>query len=227
MKRFDLRKVRDKHLAELRKSGFLPASSLPWVRSAELRPLADVAKRLLAVKTCLAWVCSGESQAPSSQIASCIDRHGLTAFMGERERAMVGAPREEATARFVDDIGWSFEGAWSLAWILGYAEPPDIRGRMMDQDKIAAVVLSFAPRLAADLPAWLAERQPRSEAEVLRLEDLFYCVHNAGRSALLGGKTVPPSFDPQAGTAVVQERRQGLTWALSPGVSWDETDLST
>jgi hypothetical protein len=67
----------------------------------------------------------------------------------------------------------------------------------------------------------------REPNEVLDLEDLFYCAHNAGRSAQLGGKTVPKGFHPIAGTGVIHERRHALTWATSPRVKWDDTDLST
>jgi hypothetical protein len=227
LKKYDLRKVRQKHLIELGEAGFIPSESLPWVRSAELRPVSDIAKRLLAVKAATAWVCFGESQMPGIQITSCLNGHGLTPFVAQREKEMLETPREEAQARFTDDIGWSFEGAWSLAWTLGYAEPPDIYGRMMDQDRIVAVIFNYVPRLSADPSVWVAECHPRSEGEVLRMEDLFYCVHNAGRSALLGQRTVPFFFDPRINTAVVQERRQAFTWALSPNVPWDETDLST
>jgi hypothetical protein len=39
----------------------------------------------------------------------------------------------------------------------------------------------------------------------------------------------PPARDvpPRVRRRVVHERRHALTWALSPGTPWDETDLST
>jgi hypothetical protein len=39
--------------------------------------------------------------------------------------------------------------------------------------------------------------------------------------------TVPADFDPIANGGVIHERRHALTWALAPGVSWDDIDLST
>ena len=59
------------------------------------------------------------------------------------------------------------------------------------------------------------------------MEDLFYCAHNAVRSAQNGGETVPSGYDPVEEGGGVHERRHALTWCLSPGVKWDETDLST
>ena len=47
------------------------------------------------------------------------------------------------------------------------------------------------------------------------------------RSAQLGSDTVPEGFHPVGDGGTVHERRHALTWILSAGVDWDETDLST
>lgn len=52
-------------------------------------------------------------------------------------------------------------------------------------------------------------------------KDLFYCAHNAVRSAQLGHDTVPPGFHAVVDGGVVHERRHALTWALSLGVAWE------
>ena len=75
--------------------------------------------------------------------------------------------------------------------------------------------------------ALLERATPRSNAKALALEDLFYCAHNAARSAQLGSKTAPDGFNPVIGGGVIHERRHALTWATSPGTAWDDTDLST
>ena len=65
-------------------------------------------------------------------------------------------------------------------------------------------------------------------ADIIALEDLFYCAHNAVRSAQTGeAGTVPSGFHPVNNGGVVHERRHGLTWLISAGVAWDDTDLST
>jgi hypothetical protein len=48
--------------------------------------------------------------------------------------------------------------------------------------------------------------------------------HNAVRSAQLGEDTVPEGFHPIANGGVIHERRHALTWAISPGVSWEKTE---
>jgi hypothetical protein len=60
------------------------------------------------------------------------------------------------------------------------------------------------------------------------MEDLFYCAYSAVRSAVYGGAaSVPERFDPMVNGLVIQERRHALTWMVSPGVAWQETDRST
>jgi hypothetical protein len=116
---------------------------------------------------------------------------------------------------------------FSLAWILGFDLPPSVDGEMFDGEPLHRMICDFIGDIDHDFDNWLRKQTPRSEREVVEMEDLFYCAHNAARSAQLGGKTVPSTFHPIANGGVVHERRHALTWALSPGVAWDETDLST
>ena len=68
----------------------------------------------------------------------------------------------------------------------------------------------------------------RSNGRVNALEDYFYCAHNAVRSAQVGSpETVPVDFDPMVHGGAVHERRHGHAGCVSPGVGWDDTDLST
>jgi hypothetical protein len=86
-------------------------------------------------------------------------------------------------------------------------------------------LFAFAAELAA--PDAAIAGAP-AERKVQQLEDLFYCVHNAVRSAQLGhADRVPEGFHPVRDGGCIHERRHALTWTLSPGVDWDDTDLST
>ncbi len=70
--------------------------------------------------------------------------------------------------------------------------------------------------------------QLRPLREVAQLEDIFYCAHNAVRSAQLGRiEAVPNGFHPVTNGGVVHEKRHSLTWIFSPNVKWNDTDLST
>jgi hypothetical protein len=197
--------VRADNLEKLRKLGYKVAPSLPTKRGrTALRPAKQIAERFEALRALFTWVCAPDKATRKSE-----RRRAMTSS----ERAIYALSREDARAH-ADVIGWRLENMWPLAWIVGFADVPPVTGEMIEGATIRAL-LTFEPGKA------------RSAADVLALEDLFYCAHNAGRSAQLGGKTVPAGFDPIAGTGVIHERRHALTWSTSPGVSWDETDLST
>ena len=133
--------------------------------------------------------------------------------------------REDAHESHVGDVGWRLENMWPLAWILGFPDAPPFDGDMISDPTIGEILDFTSGKLGVD--ALLERATPRTVAAVVALEDLFYCVHNAVRSAQLRNKTVPKGFHPISNGGVVHERRHALTWAISPGTTWDDTDLST
>jgi hypothetical protein len=196
--------VREDNLATLRELGFRVAPSLPAKRGkARVRPAKQIAQRFEALRDLFRWVSSPKQER----------RGAHRGAMTGAERAVFALPRKDARAH-VDTIGWKLENMWPLAWMVGFEAEPPVSGEMIDGAVIRAL-MAFEPGDA------------RAATQVIALEDLFYCAHNAARSAQLGGKTVPRGFHPIAGTGVIHERRHALTWATSPGVSWDKTDLST
>jgi len=199
---------RQKNLAKLKKLGFKVAPSLPTARDAErVRPATEIAARFRALRELFLWVASEKP----------LKRTGVKRALTPEERRIHAMPRAKARSLHQSAIGWRLENMWPLAWILGFDPAPPVSGEMIPGEIIRALLWNF------DAKAKVA----RDPSEVLDLEDLFYCAHNAGRSAQLGGKTVPKGFHPIAGTGVIHERRHALTWATSPRVKWDDTDLST
>lgn len=198
--------TRKKNLAKLTKLGFKVAASLPTKRGAtKLRSAKAIAARFSALRALFLWVASPERLTRKIELRSA---------MTPSERTIYALPRDKARAQ-IESIGWRLENMWPLAWMLGFDEEPSASGDMIEGDTVRAL-LAFEPA-----------KKVRSERAVLDLEDLFYCAHNAARSAQLGGKTAPKGFHPIAGTGVIHERRHALTWAVSPKVAWDDTDLST
>jgi hypothetical protein len=199
---------RDKSLGTLKKLGFVVAASLPTKRENEkVRPASEIATRFRALHELFMWVASDEA----------MKRTDLKKALSPEERKIHAMPRAKARAVHQGTIGWRLENMWPLAWILGFEPQPPVSGAMIGNKTIHGLLWDFEPK------AKLA----RTADEVLDLEDLFYCAHNAVRSAQLGGKTVPKGFHPIAGGGVIHERRHALTWATSPRVKWDDTDLST
>lgn len=199
---------REKNLATLKKLGFKVASGLPTKRENErVRPASEIAARFVALRELFLWVASERP----------MKRTNVKSALTPEERQVHAMPRAKARSLHQETIGWRLENMWPLAWILGFEPVPPVSGAMISGEIIRGLLWDF------DAKAKLA----RTKDEVLDLEDLFYCAHNAGRSAQLGGKTVPKGFHPIAGTGVIHERRHALTWATSLRVKWDDTDLST
>lgn len=217
--------LRRRSLEYLAGKGFRVSPSLPWVRDAALRPAREVASRLMALDCLFTWVSSPSTA--SERVERYRDRNRLGEWLTAEENAVLTLDRATAHARHVDGVGWKLENMWPLAWALGFDPPPDVDGGMISGDVIRAMILDFLPGLDATVDDLCRKASPRPAEQVIELEDRFYCAHNAVRSAQLGGKTVPPGFHPVRDGGVVHERRHALTWCVSPGVPWEETDLST
>jgi hypothetical protein len=205
-------------------AGFRPSNSLPTELDRKLRPSIEIAKRLNAIKALVLWLMVPQESLESDVILNFIEKNDLRDMMTEDEREILKASRDDEQAR--NEIGWKFENAWSLAWYFGYSEP-EITGQMMSGEQMREILHSFSCPLEGNVEEWAKDRQTLSENELIQKEDLFYCLHNAVRSAQLGRQTVPNGFDPIGNGGVIHERRHSLTWMLSEGVEWDETDLST
>jgi hypothetical protein len=221
--------TRQRNLATLQKAGFRVAAGLPLRRGgrAGLRPACDIASRLIALDALFTWVAYSPENVESERVRHYGKANQVDRWLTKKERAIFALDREEAGEAHRDNIGWRLENIWSLAWALGFAQTPDFGGAMITDEQSDEILLNFLPGLEGDVDDLLRDATMRPEAEVAALEDLFYCAHNAVRSAQLGGNTVPKRFNPISNGGVIHERRHALTWCLSPGVAWDETDLST
>jgi hypothetical protein len=114
---------------------------------------------------------------------------------------------------------------WPLAWALGFEPPPDLSGLICDE--VVSALYRFLPPIDSTSKGFAERSTLRPVVEVRALDDLLCCAHNAVRSAMLGGKTVPAGFRPESHGGAIAERRHALSWLLTPRVAWDDTDLST
>lgn len=223
--------IRVVNLTELANRGFVVAESLPWAQLDEedhwrLRPTEEIAGRLLALDAVFTWVAAPEQSVSTRDLNDYIERSDLTAYMTPSEQEIVSLSRQDASNTHIETIGWRLENMWSLAWVLGFDPQPPL-GDMIDNDVIGAIINGFIPRPGAGIAKLTAKSVVRPLEEIVALEDFFYCAHNAVRSAQLGGNTVPQGFHPIADGGTVHERRVSLTWCISPGTAWDDTDVST
>lgn len=221
--------TRAKNLQTLKELGFTVSPGLPTQRDAVtgLRPAEEIMRRLCGLDAVCSWVMSTQEDNPDELIVAYIDDNDLDLDGDDVE--ILQTPRARAQQQFIDSIGWRLENMWPLAWVLGFPRLPTVQG--MIDDGVIQPLFRFLPKMTDDLDAWTARQKVRAAADVVDLEDFFYCAHNAARSAQLAPKgkatTVPRGFDAVVGAGVIHERRHALTWAVSPDVRWEETDLST
>lgn len=215
--------------AALHADGFRFSEALPTTHhragiGGEVRPVEEIARRLMAVHALNLWVLARDM--PDERVLGYIDRNELRRAMSADEHAML-TDREVAAQQHGHRMGWSQENMWSLAWALGFDVTPTPTSPLID-DAVVGPMLDFLPSTDGTLDAFLQRVTPRREAEILDREDLFYCAHNAVRSAQVGDpSTVPEGFHPVMNGGAVHERRHALTWMISPGIAWEDTDLST
>jgi hypothetical protein len=221
--------MRQENLARLTTLGFTVAPGLPTARSdkpVRLRPLSEVATRLQTLAAVYFWAGVPERMVKDHVLEGAMLHGRLMDQAMNDDIEILDLTRAEAARKHGNTVGWRLENMWALAWVLGFERAPSLDGQIDDDTRRA--LLEFV-RFPKELPAALLKRaKPRSVEEVDRMEDLFYCAHNAVRTAQLGDKTaVPAGFHPVRDGGAIHERRHSLTWVLSPGVEWDETDLST
>ncbi|RYX92392.1 DUF4272 domain-containing protein, partial [bacterium] len=222
----ELVEMREKNYCKLAEHGFKCALWLPINSDSKLRPMIEIASRLYALNALVMWVTLPEDFIPTDALTKLIEKQNIHQWLTEEESEILKLSREEAKEEHLDSIGWKFENMWPLAWILGFKTPPLFYIGMIPEEISTEMLLQFIPENQGPEQI-LAKNMFHTEDEIIEMEDLFYCAHNAIRSAQIGNKTVPPRFHPVRDGGAIHERRHALTWSLSPEVSWEETDLST
>ncbi len=223
----DVQAIRVRNLSKLKILGFQVANNLPLWTKTTLRPVKEIAVRLMALDAVYTWAYAIEEKASSERLRAYANRNGLFDAMTEEDREVFQMPRTQAQRDFGETVGWCLENTWPLAWALGFGSEPLLSSELIPDAIANSLIMQFMPKLDATLEDFLDKAQLREAAKVVALHDLYYCAHNAVRSAQLGRDTVPAKFDVLVGGRMVQERRHALTWILSPGVAWDDADLST
>ncbi|MCO6454363.1 MAG: DUF4272 domain-containing protein [Pirellulaceae bacterium] len=223
----DLQAIRVRNLSILTNLGFRVADNLPLCTQTTLRPVEEIGIRLMALDAVYTWAYAIEEKASSERLRAYADRNGLWDAMTEEDCEVFQMPRDQARRDFGGTVGWCLENMWPLAWALGFDSEPPLSSDSIPDAIANSLIMQFMPKLDATLEDFIDKARLRESAKVVSLHDLYYCAHNAVRSAQLGRETVPKGFDVLVGGRSVQERRHALTWILSPGVAWDDTDLST
>lgn len=220
--------VRSRAMAFLKSRGFRPADWLPLPdMTRQIRPAREVAGRLMALGALFMWVSAPEEMIPTKALHKFIKTNKLGKWLTKDEAEQVSLSRDRAREELGSSIGWRLENMWPLAWVLGFDPEPTIEASQIDGEITHRILFEFLNGLDGTVDGLVQKSRLRSAAETSAMEDRFYCAHNAVRSAQAGDDTVPEGFHPVMHGGVVHERRHALTWCLSTGTPWDDTDLST
>jgi hypothetical protein len=220
--------VRNDALLFLESRGFRPARWLPLpAMQRTLRPIEEIAGRLMGLAALFTWASAPDEAVSSDELRNYIKRNRLRDALTDEEAAIVALPRDQAREQHADNVGWRLENMWPLAWVLGFTAEPDFASSQIDESISREILFEFLAGQDRTIEQIVQMSRPRNAADVIGLEDRFYCAHNAVRSAQLGEATVPEGFHPVVHGGAIHERRHSLTWCLSPDVAWDDTDLST
>ena len=209
---------RSHHIAELGERGLEVADGMPTADSrghTQLRPKAEIVRRLMAAFATFSWVSAPSEVLSDFEIKQYVCDNDLEQWFSKQENDWIKLSR--TVARENDTrAGWIVENLWSLAWLLGNAPTVSPTEHSVPDSIHVEIRDNFLCRLGRNFKELMAESEVPSVETVITLEDFFYCAYNGCRNS-----------EDEMQIGFLQERRQALTWALSPGVAWDDTDLST
>ena len=219
--------MRERHYFELARRRFRCATWLP-IKSADqtvLRPLSEIVARVCALNALVNWVVNPKLR--DELLQAFVERHALHEHLTPPELEILALPRSEAQDAAMNTIGWKLENMWALCWVLGFDPAPPFYQGQLPGEISQAMIFGFLPHMQGNTEIAPDRFKPRSRQQVIELEDLYYCCHNAVRSAQVGKPAVPRGFHPIYDGGAIHERRHALSWCLEPESSWDTTDLST
>ena len=204
--------MREKNLKKLVGKGFQVSQSLPLPKQRKtigkrLRPLKEIGQRLMSLDALFIWVSERPEDVASNRVEAYVNNNHLKSIMTKEERNILSTNRDKANKEYDSIMGWKLENMWVLAWILGFKPAPKIDSGTITVEIAHKIFLDFLPGLEKSVNDLLRNKKPKSKNEIIEMEALYYCAHNAVVSARLGYDTVPKGFDyNMKGEAIIQRR---------------------
>jgi hypothetical protein len=220
------KEIRAESLDFLEPRGFVFLEEFPLPNlERELRPPEEVLGRAMAMQTLFLYVALDEAQEASSSLQEHASHHDLHAHWTPEEATVFALPRAQATTQYQAQVGWLLEGLWSLVWVLGYPQKPQIEAQEISATLTQEIMLTFLPQIGSHEKDFFHAHTLRHVDEVITLEDRFFCAYRTYLQAKTGLFALPPSFQEPFYGSILSERQQALQWCLSPQEKWGTQKL--
>ena len=211
--------MREQHIEALRDRGLEVATWMPNAASrgfTQLRPHDEIARRLMAAFATVAWVCAPDDIVSAADVKKYLADNELEReSFSQKETDWLATPRDKVRES-IDEAGWILENVWGLAWLLGVAPTVCPCDQQVPQSIVTEIREDFLCEFGKTVDELVTGTTLQPVERIIALEDFLFCAHNGLRN-----------IDDVVAAGFIQERRHALTWALSPGVDWDDADIST
>ena len=192
-----------------------PPSHLPLSDMGRLsRPFDQVIHR----SVCLAAVVSCCFGVDGHSALLWLEANGSDGELTEQERSCLMLGGVAGQSEFARVLEVRIEALWALCWVLCLV--PDIGWTSYCGSNLKELLPNVHGGEA--IASFRSRARLRNTREILKQEDLAYCLDWLAVEALKGRLTLPGDLR----AYVIRQRRHALTWVLS-SCSWDDTPLDT
>ena len=202
--------MREKSVNYVLGMGLKPNPNLPLLGELSIhKTIESAGHRLLAMNVCVAL----SYQFPIEKGVEWLKREGAWSALTPDEIDCIESDD------IPSDFGWYADSLWSLAWAASLVGPLCPAKGMPD-----TFVHTF-PDIMVMAPSaeFMAKLKFREVGDIVQALDIYYCLHNAIRSEVIGGKT---SQDNLILLKTVEYQRHSLEWLLDV-CNWDDVSLDT
>jgi hypothetical protein len=205
---------RERSLAHLASLDVPSLSTLPVVEDESAitpRSVTEIAERCIAMALCAV---KGESN-DHAFAQELLDDYKARSFLSPNETAFMANPSPDQQELI--DAAWGYEVVHVLLWALGFVDEIQPPNQICD---VPAEVRTIRDRGTDGL---VREAKPRSMAEILDRNDLYYHLHWSAIELRLRGESSTALDE-----GIIRERHRALNWLIHYlDQEWDDVTTDT
>ena len=209
----NMESIRENTINVLSENNILAHPHLPLLERSNLKPPSEICERIVALYS-LAGLSNGAEGA--------LLKEWLVAEDGLRYLSVIEREKldnENLTREELNELSWKQESLYVLCWCILIIEGLVWPSSEANLDEIF-------PRIPPEVSItnFVGSAVLRAEQDILRMLDLYYCIHTAMMHPELWEGSVVSS---ELKIEVVIERRQALEWVCLKTAQWDKISLDT